>query len=328
MGRGAGSKAISREEKRLKKEKEKRIREANRMLIPVPKITVASMKLLSFDPAGTFRFERDCWKRVYKVRNASGIGAGSFAKELKASVRITTVIGSEGEENTYMTLTENGETYDEVRTYFSEDEEKVAKHMEISLCSIDETMKAVNRNKENFSYASMVRGKKDWKKECIAEVVEDVSSFRMKADFGETLFVMQYPETLKDDVVEKLRKMGCEIEIAYDLDSISTADQIDFGRTLEQKFNRRGKSDLEFLNSSFQIMFLCDSDDARAIVEKTIISILSAEGFVIAPSIGAQKIAAESISSLGLLQLTYMRNVTVDVLDQINVLGGREDGSN
>jgi hypothetical protein len=150
----------------------------------------------------------------------------------------------------------------------------------------------------------------------------------MEADFGETLFVMQYPEKLKGDVVEKLRKMGCEIEIAYDLDSISTADQIDFGRTLEQKFNRRGKSDLEFLNSSFQIMFLCDSDDARAIVEKTIISILSAEGFVIAPSIGAQKIAAESISSLGLLQLTYMRNVTVDVLDQINVLGGQEDGSN
>ena len=43
MGRGAGCKAISREEKRLKKEKEKRIREANRMLIPVPKITVGKI---------------------------------------------------------------------------------------------------------------------------------------------------------------------------------------------------------------------------------------------------------------------------------------------
>ena len=55
MGRGAGSRAISREEKRLKKEKEKRIREANRMLIPVPKSTVSSMHLVGFDPAGTFQ---------------------------------------------------------------------------------------------------------------------------------------------------------------------------------------------------------------------------------------------------------------------------------
>ncbi len=328
MRRGAGSRAISREEKRLKKEKEKRIREANRMLIPVPKNTVASMGLLNFDPSGTFHFEGNSWKRVYKVHSANGIGAGSFAKELKAGVRITTLISNKGEEETYMTLTENGETYDEVRTDFSKDEEKVAKYIDISLCSIDETMKAVNRKKENFSYASMVRGKKDWKKECVAEIVKEESSFRLEECFGETLFVMQYPGKLKGDVIEKLKKMGCEIKIAYDLDSISTADQIDFGRTLEQKFNRRGKCDVEFLNSSLQIMFLCDSDDARAIVEKTIISILSAEGFVIAPSIGAQKKAAESLESLGLIHFNYMRNVTLDVLDQMRILGGLEDGGN
>lgn len=327
MGRGAGSRAISREEKRLKKEKEKRIREANRMLIPVPKSTVSSMHLVGFDPAGTFQFEGGSWKRVYRVMSRENAALGTIAKDIKAAARFTQVIGVGGGVETFMTLTQTGDTYDEVRTLFSDDESKIAKHMQFEVLSVDEAMKAISGYGSHFSYASMVRGRKDWKKECVTEIVDQPGSFRKKDNFGECLFVMQYPKELKADVIGRLKEIGCEMYISMEFDGIAMTDQIDFGRTLEQRFNKHGLNANEFINVSVTIMFTCDSDDARAIIEKTILSILSAEGFIIAPCVGAQKKAAEAAISFGLLNLTYVRNVRVDLADQIRMFGGLKYGS-
>lgn len=327
MSRGAGSRAISREEKRLRKEKEKRIREANRMLIPVPKSTVSSMHLVSFDPAGTFQFEGGCWRRVYQVMDFSNDALGTMASGLKSSIRFTQVIGTGGGVETFMTLTLEGETYDEIRTLFSEDELKIAQSMKIKILSVDEAMKAVAGFNNNFSYASMVRGKKDWKRECVAEITDQVSSFRKGEDFGECLFAMQYPRKIDADVIGRLKEIGCNMTISLGLNGIALADQIDFGRTLEQKFNKHGMNKSEFINASLVIMFTCDSDDARSIIEKTILSILSAEGFIIAPCVGAQKEAAEAAISFGLLNQIYVRNIRIDLADQIKLVGGHEDGS-
>lgn len=329
MSRGAGSRAISREEKRLQKEKERRIREANRMLIPVPKNTTSSMKLLSFDPAGTFRFEGNRWVRIYRVTRdkMEGRGLGELAKNLTANVRFTKEMFAGGEDKIYVSFTESAETYDEVRAYFSKDEETIAQYMDIALCSIDEAMMLIAKDDtKRFSYASMVRGRKDWKKECMKVIEEDDSSFKIGEAIGENLFVMQYPIHLEENVVERLRQMECHMMIAFDLDSISMSDQIDFGRALELKYNRHGMSEMDFMNGSLAIMFFCDSEDARAILEKTILSILSAEGFILSPSIGAQKKLAESMMSFNLIPYCCMRNVMESVINKMNVLGGQADG--
>lgn len=324
---GAGSRAISREEKHLKKEKEKRIREANRMLISVPKSTAGSMHLIGFDPAGTFQLEGGSWKRVYRVFCHENVAIGTIAKDVKAAVRFTQVFRAGRGAETFMTLTQEGETYDEVRTLFFDDESKIAKFVQFSILSVDEVMKAVAGCDNRFSYASMVRGRKDWKKECMAEITEQPGSFRKREDFGECLFVMQYPKALKADVMGRLKEIGCDMYISTELAGIAMKDRIDFGRTLEQRFNKHGLNTDEFINASMVIMFTCDSDDARAIIEKTILSILSAEGFVAAPCVGAQKKAAEAAISFGLLNLTYIRNIKVDLADWIKLFGGHEGGS-
>ena len=50
-----GEKAILREQRRLEKEKKRRIELANKMLIPVGEKTGQSLGLISFDPSGVFR---------------------------------------------------------------------------------------------------------------------------------------------------------------------------------------------------------------------------------------------------------------------------------
>ena len=55
----AGERAIAKEMRREEKERKKRIRLANKMLIPASKKTLESMHLNSFDPSGTFYLNDD-----------------------------------------------------------------------------------------------------------------------------------------------------------------------------------------------------------------------------------------------------------------------------
>ena len=54
-----GERAIAREERRLEKERKRRIELANKMLIPTGGKTRESLDLISFDPSGVFRFGGD-----------------------------------------------------------------------------------------------------------------------------------------------------------------------------------------------------------------------------------------------------------------------------
>ena len=51
----AGERAIVKEERRLEKERKRRIELANRMLIPVGGKTLESIGLIAIDPSGVFR---------------------------------------------------------------------------------------------------------------------------------------------------------------------------------------------------------------------------------------------------------------------------------
>ena len=58
---------MNKEERQAEKLRRQQNRIANKMLIPAPKKTVQSLKLLNFDPSGTFHFVEDRWIRIYEV---------------------------------------------------------------------------------------------------------------------------------------------------------------------------------------------------------------------------------------------------------------------
>lgn len=326
MAKTKGQKAIERENARMMRERKKQIEQANRMLIPVPKVTQQSLGLVSFDPTGAFRFADGRWMKCYRVERISIREEFSFAElvmKLHSEIRLTKKLGY-GADVTCVTLTLSGETYDEVRTGFMEDEATLNGLLSLTPLNVDMLMSEIAQGKAAFSYASMVRGKKDWKKECLPEYVDKEGYFTTDGLYGECCFVMQFPDILLIDMVDSFKALGSQIQLVVDIKKIDTVDQIDYNRALEQKYNRKlGDSRSEdYLNVSMQLMFLCDSDDAREIIEKTITAVLSKDGFVVAPCVGAQKQTAESISSLGMISRTYMRNVGSGMID---VMLGKED---
>ena len=113
--------------------------------------------------------------------------------------------------------------------------------------------------------------------------------------------------------------------MCLDLNSLTTEEQLDFNRALEKRYNRRLPfvTEDDFLNASLALVILCDSDDARDIIEKTIISLANRYDLLLSPSFYEQKKVTESAISLGLLDSTIMRNVKVDVVEKL--IGGGSD---
>ena len=68
---------------------------------------------------------------------------------------------------------------------------------------------------------------------------------------------------------------------------------------------------------------ICDSDDARKIVEQTIVSLYANAGVMLAPAYHMQTKVLESMLSLGLLDAKTMRNIKLDVAR--GLLGGESD---
>lgn len=58
---------MNKEERQAEKLRRQQNRIANKVLIPAPKKTVQSLKLLNFDPSGTFHFVEDRWIKIYEI---------------------------------------------------------------------------------------------------------------------------------------------------------------------------------------------------------------------------------------------------------------------
>jgi len=331
MARSKGERAIRHEEKRKEKERLKCIEQANKMLIPVPKATRENLKLISFDPSGTFRFEGNRWVRVYKVcenqKENKGFSISEIAGKLHTKMKITKVVAAgilaSGKTGCFVTLTASGDTYDEVRSIYMEDEEALKGQISLISLDVDEVFNVITKQSgENiFSYASMVRGKKDWMKE-FPEVAEESDYFLLDGAYGECCFSLQFPSELLANVSEKLTELGCPIVVSLELNPIGEEDNLDFNRSLEKRYNRRltnGMTTTDYFNASYELLFICDSADAREIIEKTIFFMYSKEGFILSPSIGMQEKAVKGILSLGLMEHSNMRNVPAAVIDQIRM---------
>lgn len=326
MGRTKGEKAVKRAEKRAEMERKKAIQEANKMLIPTPKQTAESLEILSFDPSGAFRLTGNRWMRVYEIRQMQTTESDLFAemiRELKGRVRITARIGSKSQDKTFLTVMEEGEIYGDMRKDIEKDQEALSKVFLLKPLTVDETMMEVmGDGRKPFSYASMVRGKKNWKSECFPVFKPEAGSVKVNDSYGESMIIMQYPSNLSINPFRSLCDIGCLMYVSLDLRGISLKQS--FTQALEQRYNRRisaGKSD-EFANASVSIFFSCDSDDARAIIEKTLITMFSNCGFALAPTFGAQEKAAESVIGLGITDYSVMRNVDMDVVSDLAMYGG------
>ena len=321
-----GEKAILREKRRAEKEKKRRIELANKMLIPVGEKTGQSLGLISFDPSGVFRLGDNAWLKIYSIDSVEKMQADMVA-DLLGGLRMTVSLSESGKVTCHLSLIEEGEIYEEVREKFMADEAVLGN---IKAMTVDDVMGSIASNfyKDlRFSYASFVRGKKDWKKECFHDIEEEKATFKMGRLFGESMVVMDYSDEIDGININYLMSLSCPMTLSIQLKSLKGEDEIYFKRYMEKQFNRKllSKEEAVLFNQSISISFFCDSADAREIVEGTLASYFLANGLLLVPGFGNQRQIAESNLSYGLIRHDFYRNVSRSIVT--NTIGGGADES-
>ena len=321
-----GERAIRQEQRRMEKEKKRRIELANKMLIPVGEKTSQSLGLLSFDPSGVFRLGNNLWLKVFTIDEAKNI-AEDVAQKILGTLRMTIYLSESGKATCHLSLIEEGEIYEEVREKFAADE---AWLLNAKVMTVDDVMGSISANfyKDiRFSYASFVRGKKDWKKECFHEIEESQASFKMGRLFGESMMAISYADEIAAIDISDLSALSCPMYISYQLNSLKDEAEIYFKRYLEKHYNRKllDMRDDSLINQSLSISFFCDSLDAREIVESTLGSYFLNKGILLVPGFGNQRTIAESSLSYGLIGYDLYRNVDIEIAK--NMIGGGNNES-
>ena len=321
-----GERAIRQEQRRMEKEKKRRIELANKMLIPVGEKTSQSLGLLSFDPSGVFRLGNNLWLKVFTLDEAKNV-AEDVAQKILGTLRMTIYLSESGKATCHLSLIEEGEIYEEVREKFAADE---AVLLNAKVMTVDDVMGSISENfyKDiRFSYASFVRGKKDWKKECFHEIEESQASFKMGRLFGESMMAISYADEIAAIDISDLSALSCPMYISYQLKSLKDEAEIYFKRYLEKQYNRKllDIGDDSLINQSLSISFFCDSLDAREIVESTLCSYFLNKGILLVPGFGNQRTIAESSLSYGLIGYDLYRNVDLEIAK--NMIGGGNNES-
>ena len=240
---------------------------------------------------------------------------------------MTIYLSESGKATCHLSLIEEGEIYEEVREKFAADE---AWLLNAKVMTVDDVMGSISANfyKDiRFSYASFVRGKKDWKKECFHEIEESQASFKMGILFGESMMAISYADEIAAIDISDLSALSCPMYISYQLKSLKDEAEIYFKRYLEKHYNRKllDMRDDSLINQSLSISFFCDSLDAREIVESTLGSYFLNKGILLVPGFGNQRTIAESSLSYGLIGYDLYRNVDIEIAK--NMIGGGNNES-
>ena len=323
----AGEKAIAKEMRRQEKERRKRIELANKMLIPVSKKTALSLGMISFDPDGVFYLEDNRWMKTFQLeQNVEKLM--EVVNKLEGRIRITLHMRGEGGSVCHLSLMETGELYEEIRQKMITDEAVIRECVTIHPLTVDEVMNQIAEQFHQdirFSYASYVRGNKDWKKEVFFDGKEESESFLAEGMYGESFSALSFPSEAKAGLIKQLEELQCPMYVSFDLNALTEEEHTDYKRAMEKKYNRRLAICTEeaFINLSLSIVILCDSKDARKIMEETVTSICLSHGVLLTPSYHMQSAVAESVISFGLMENKIMRNVSISVAKQM--MGGESD---
>lgn len=273
---------------------------------------------LVIEPDGAFCFAGNEFRKIYHLgEKDDNFQPQELVENLNSKIRITKRFGKNKYE-VFLTLSLEGE-YEEVREKFIKDERILEKIFEIQMLSPESLIQSFYGANKDFLHTMKKNKKGDWKSKYLPVLDCKDNYFLFDGMYGECLFVMNFPETLSAGICKALRQLECEIQTSTEISSISDIELTDYNRAMEEKYHRRISNDREqkILNVSEQIVFFGDSDDARKIIENTILSIYTNRDYMISVGTGFQNEIAESVFSLGTVSFHNRRNVNAQIVDTI-----------
>lgn len=306
---------VTKEERQKEKQKAALEAKLNKELIIVPKATTASMKILAVDSKGLFKMLDNRWARMMSLPDVANLPAA--VGKMPCRMRLTSLY-SEEQRQDFLTLVSYSESITDTRKMFDEACEVLRSAGVIyTAMDADKVMNTIAGNygiKEPFSLTSAVRKKKSFKDlVTTAPDSEEEDTFLMGETFGSAYFAMILDKGFSSPF-SAMAGAGLSFATALDIAPMKGRALMDYKKLLEAHYDRQVSSvnDGKMVNVSLYILSLSESEEARETIESIMYRLFPENGITISPLFGLQRQAEESIMTLGLIDSTYMRMLSVE----------------
>ncbi|MCR5339259.1 MAG: hypothetical protein K6E75_11965 [Lachnospiraceae bacterium] len=310
-----------RKRKQAERERARRIKKANKMLIVMPKKTQRSLGLIQYDPSGVFHFLDGRWMKVFKVANGIENLPGTLFM-LKARAMLFHHI--EGDEDTYyLSLFREGDIYEPVRKAFLADEEVLRKSLWIRSLSAEETAEEIRKQTglmdKPWEFSEFMKKRRDLLSETVPKITSDYAALFMKDTAAGSYFILQYPNGEMKSMIRLLRGIADHIFITTEVCSVSQETRQEQIQYLKSRYTglTEERSIQPYANVQIRIMLLCHEKDSLAVAKTKLEEACFAAGYVISPIFGQQKESAESILTLGMVQQGSLHNIQEGAIREI-----------
>lgn len=274
-----------------------------------------SMGLLAVDSKGIFKMIESRWVKILSLPDVSHLK--DAVGKLPCRIRLTSMF-SEGERRDYLSLMGYSDSLVEARKTFDEACETLRGcGIVYNALSVDAAMNVMAGNcgiKDTFSLTSAVRKKKPFK-DLITKAPDSVEdkSFTIGETFGSVYFAKICDQGFVSPI-SNMANGGLSFVTALDIAPMKGKALMDYKKLLEEHYDRSVPSvnDGKMVNTSFYLMSLSDSEEARETIESIMYRLFPENGITVSPLFGFQREGEESIMTLGLIDSTYMRMLRID----------------
>ena len=206
-----------RERKKENRDKAARIKDAERRLLVPPTKTRRSLKMIHYDPAGVMHFEDGRWVKVFKV--TGGVDEiPEIVDKAVSTLHFTHYYG--GTDHFFLTLTTQGESYEDARQIFAKDEEIInawIKAVPLSMEELTGQMRKISGIEGPFSFDECMKKRRDLAEAILPKIKEEENSFTAKKMQGCCYFVARFHNEIRKSMTDCFKSISDEMFLSFDL---------------------------------------------------------------------------------------------------------------
>lgn len=324
--------------KKKTKEQIKKEREINSRLIQMSKRNRENLGIVAIEPNdNVISLDNGYFVKIYSLKgveltqNRKNVLVNSLLEFTEHRIRLSSFKYDSATSSlvflsVYFTGGSYAEVIDEIREFDSNIVNLMKNKFRVSfnVCGVGEVFMFAymnfNGQMKRIEDSTVLKRATNLRKDFFQDIAEIEGGFHIPQNgkYGDCIMALQYPEKLKRNVFDAVKRVSKGYLSCIDFQRISEEDFNSYEDVLNASFNTSIHHDFKnMVNITFVFGFLYDSRETLMHSKSQLRDALAETGMVFAPCTGIQRSVYESISSMGIYDFHCMRTVNSEIISNL-----------
>jgi hypothetical protein len=321
---------------RKSKEELKWEKQLNRSLRYLSKATLQSMGVTAVqEEESVFCLSDGSFVKIYSIKNNSSLEMNKeFVSRLCRTtnrVRLSSFykcINQKYVSYLFLSVYFEAESYADVVGLIQKFDEKLYAeicrplNLNITTCTVENVLSIMHMNctgkMKQFDHNTVFSRKGNWEKLLFPEITEtNCGEFKYMDKIGLCFLGKIFPDG-PVDIKKELLSLGCNIQIAVDMQSLTEAEKDMFNHELENKYQCRLSPETEsIINVTYLLALIPEQNLNQKQLKKAVMNLFDRHGMLLVPCADREKKVFQSICSMGIINFHSMKNASVELVSSL-----------